>query len=619
MKIRLATQDEPLRLALAFMIIALLVPLAVMIWLFQRSVQTERSLAQQERVAAYRQQFVSNARERSLAWNAYIDALPWDDGTGAAVLEWMDRGGIDAVLLVDASGKLLFPPLPQTPAEAGLADCSAAAGPSADPARPDNGWRERLRQTEQAEPSSPERNRLLAHWETVFTGPGAARAQLAPRQRAFIAERLLQLAPAADDLSPALRAALLLERYRGKLQEELVRFYYLQDWSLPDNAERWLYFMRPSVGIGEESIVNYIKAIAGGALVLQTREEVFGKWLEPLWQFDRATSPYWVRLVSPSGWVFPDGAPKHAEAAAFFDLPAPFYRWSLHFGLIEEHLQSWSSRRQTALSMYAAVAILLLVLLSSLLAVRQLGRQIRLNRLKNDFIGMVSHELRTPLASMRMLVDTLIEGRIKDEGAAREYLALIAGENQRLSRLVDNFLTFTRMQRGKNQFQMRRIEPHGIVAAALAATRAHMQDPRVRLTVDVAPDLPPLQGDADALATVIINLLENAYKYTGETKVISLRVWQAARELRIDVEDNGIGIAPREQKLIFREFYQVDNRLARRSEGSGLGLSINRHIIRAHGGRIEVRSKPGAGSRFSVRLPLSASNGVAGAAAPEPS
>jgi signal transduction histidine kinase len=210
----------------------------------------------------------------------------------------------------------------------------------------------------------------------------------------------------------------------------------------------------------------------------------------------------------------------------------------------------------------------------------------------------VSHELRTPLASMRLLVDTLLDDEAPDSTKTREYLELIARENARLSRLIENFLTFSRLERNRQKFEFRATPPERVVRGAVEA----VQD-RFPVEVDLAPGLPAVRADQDALTTVLLNLLDNACKYTPGEKHIVLKAFPRNGHVVFAVQDNGIGIAPRERRKIFRRFYQVDQRLARESGGCGLGLSIVEFIVRAHGGTVQVESEPGRGSTFSVELP----------------
>jgi signal transduction histidine kinase len=227
-------------------------------------------------------------------------------------------------------------------------------------------------------------------------------------------------------------------------------------------------------------------------------------------------------------------------------------------------------------------------------------RQLRVNRLKTDLVAAVSHELRTPLSSMRALVDLMLENPAMDRGRAREYLQMISGENVRLSRLIEHFLMFSRVERNGHGLVFRDVSPSALVREA-AIVQGGERFPG--LAVDVSPALPTLYADEDALVTVVLNLLENAYKYTGDDKRIALRARLDATRVVIEVQDNGIGIARRDRKRIFRPFYQVDQRLARERGGCGLGLSIVDFIVRAHGGQVTVDSEPGAGSLFRVTLP----------------
>jgi signal transduction histidine kinase len=229
--------------------------------------------------------------------------------------------------------------------------------------------------------------------------------------------------------------------------------------------------------------------------------------------------------------------------------------------------------------------------------------------MKNNFIATVSHELKTPLASMRVLVDTLLEGHVRDEAQAKEYLRLTAKENERLSRMIDNFLTFSRMERNKVAFTLVDARPAAIASDAIESARTKFAAHNCHLTVDIADDLPEIQADHDAMVTVLVNLLDNACKYTTDDKRISLRIYPDDGFVCFAVSDNGIGLARRHLRRIFDRFYQVDSSLARKAEGCGLGLSIVKFIVDAHKGKITVESKPGKGSTFTVRLPVSQGNG----------
>ncbi len=288
--------------------------------------------------------------------------------------------------------------------------------------------------------------------------------------------------------------------------------------------------------------------------------------------------------------------------------PMPGWRISL-FLRKPDPFQTAADRQRLIYLITAGVAIGLIAVIAGAIA-RYLRRQMKLTRLKNDLIATVSHELKTPLASMRVLIDTLIAGRLADQAQADEYLQLIARENLRLSRLIDNFLTFSRMERNKCAFEFEEIQVADLVNEALESTgdRFTGKDRCLKVTVD--SDLPPISGDRDALVTVILNLLDNAWKYSGDDRAICLKATARGRYVCIKVIDNGIGMSARTVRRIFGRFYQADQTLTRPAGGCGLGLSIVKFILDAHGASIDVVSRGGAGSTFIVKLPAQTSNGT---------
>jgi two-component sensor histidine kinase len=192
--------------------------------------------------------------------------------------------------------------------------------------------------------------------------------------------------------------------------------------------------------------------------------------------------------------------------------------------------------------LWIAFTVIILMLSSTLLAGKAVLRQAKLNRLKNDFIATVTHELKTPLSSMRVLVDTLLEGNYNDQQQATEYLQLISKENVRLSRLIDNFLTFSRMERNKQAFDMAKTNPAEIAKAAAEAVHTKFNHENCKFIVTIDDNLPSIIADKDAIVTVLINLLDNAYKYSYDNKRIKLRVFSEDSYICFSVTDNGIGI-----------------------------------------------------------------------------
>lgn len=289
-------------------------------------------------------------------------------------------------------------------------------------------------------------------------------------------------------------------------------------------------------------------------------------------------------------------------------LPMGFPGWKVELYFEGGDVFEKVADRQIAVYTWTGFLVILLILTAAAFATRAVGRQIRLNEMKNDFIATVSHELKTPLASMRVLVDTLLEGNVKDEAQVHQYLQLTSRENERLSRMIDNFLTFSRMERNKVAFNLADVSPSTIASDAVESIRAKLASRNCHLRVDVANDLPDIQADHDAIVTVLVNLLDNACKYTTDDKQVSLRVFSDEDSVCFTVSDNGIGLTRRHLRKIFDRFYQADSSLARKAEGCGLGLSIVKFIVDAHKGTITVESKPGKGSTFTVRLPVAGKN-----------
>jgi signal transduction histidine kinase len=306
--------------------------------------------------------------------------------------------------------------------------------------------------------------------------------------------------------------------------------------------------------------------------------------------------------------AFPPDEAADAEAIAAGPwLPG----WQLSFVAMDADARSAALGRRRAVTIAAGLAGLVLIVLVGVAAGQSIRRHLRLAALKTDLVAAASHELRSPLAAMRVLVDGLLAERQLDPVKTREYLELVARENVRLSRVIDNFLTFSRLERGRSEFTFRPVPPSTLVVTAIDAVRDRMPAD-CALDVDVAAGLPMVLADADGLGAALVNLLENALKYTADEKRISVRASaDGGGFVRFDVSDNGVGIPAHEQRRIFRRFYRVDQRLSRETAGVGLGLSIVERVARAHGGSVSVHSEPGAGSTFTVRVPCAPREQVA--------
>ena len=242
------------------------------------------------------------------------------------------------------------------------------------------------------------------------------------------------------------------------------------------------------------------------------------------------------------------------------------------------------------------------------LALRMAAREVKLSQMKADFVSNVSHELRTPLASIRVFGEFMKLGRVKDEVKIREYGEYIETESRRLTQLINNILDFSRIESGRKTYQFERADLSAVVCATLKTHEVQLRQNGFVLDFEKPmTDLPEVEIDSDAISQVFVNLLDNAVKYSGESRKIKVSLGQRDSFVTVAVKDYGIGIPREEQNKIFEKFYRVSTGLVHDVKGSGLGLSLVKHIVAAHRGKVTVESEPGKGSTFTIYIPSSGS------------
>lgn len=281
------------------------------------------------------------------------------------------------------------------------------------------------------------------------------------------------------------------------------------------------------------------------------------------------------------------------------------YQWRLVMAPLDSsRLRAGAERRQ--LADVSLIGLMLgVIIVGSAFLVYAISSEQRVSALKSDFIGNVSHELKTPLSLIRMFAELLMLGKVKTPEKGREYAAIITRESERLSRLIDNVLDFSRIERGKAAYEMKPGDLGEVIERALDFYRYRLERDGRSLEVDVAPDLPLTLLDENAMTLLLLNLVDNAVKYGG-TGPITVRLSKGARgdELTLQVIDRGLGIAEEEQRKIFERFYRTRAVRNTSIRGSGIGLALVKHIAESHGGRATVVSVPGEGSMFTVTLPV---------------
>jgi signal transduction histidine kinase len=356
---------------------------------------------------------------------------------------------------------------------------------------------------------------------------------------------------------------------------------------------------------------EWSKVVGVAGMILD--EDFFTKELLPsvlkkaLPKFFPEASPEYVSVTvrSPSGAaVYASGDLEGKTESVTRAVPFVFTDWTFVLnsaGNMPERLASSGFAFNLTLT-----ALLGLVLMGGIaVALRGANRAMKLSEMKSDFVSNVSHELRTPLASIRVFAELLRLGRVRSQEKVQEYGEFIEAESRRLTGLINNILDFARIESGRRTYRFSPGDIEEVVKAVLKSFEIRLAPAGFRIAFHGPREpLPPVEMDSDAIGQALHNLLDNAVKYSGDARDIEVRLDRDGDFAVISVRDRGIGIARGEQRKIFERFHRVSTGLVHDVKGSGLGLSIVHHIVQAHRGRVAVESDPGAGSEFSVYLPV---------------
>lgn len=309
-------------------------------------------------------------------------------------------------------------------------------------------------------------------------------------------------------------------------------------------------------------------------------------------------------LVASAGWDA-DGKPEVVRK--FEDVFGPLALAIKYQGTsVRELGETWVHRS------FIILGILSLMIIGGLVLTKHVvGKEMALAHLKSDFVSNVSHELRTPLALIRLYAETLELGRISTQEKKHEYYRIIRKESERLTALINNILDFSRIEAGRKEYEFRETDIAELVRNTLDSYRYQIEQQGFQLDERIDSNIPPLQVDREAIARALVNLINNALKYSSGDKFLGVRLYRENGVVKLEVLDHGIGIDRHDQSKIFEKFYRAGDPLVHNTKGSGLGLSLVRHISEAHGGDISVESTPGRGSKFILSLPLKKATEIA--------
>lgn len=284
----------------------------------------------------------------------------------------------------------------------------------------------------------------------------------------------------------------------------------------------------------------------------------------------------------------------------------PFSNWKARVGLKGTNIDELA-RNSFLHSAGATVLVLVVLFFGMALTIRATDREARLAQAKSNFVSNVSHELKTPLALLSLFSEILELGRVNSEEKKTEYYRIIRHESLRLNKMIDNILDFSKIEAGRKTYVFADADIAEVIEQVVSSYRYQIVNSGFDIQTNIQPDLPPVLIDRDAMAQAVSNLIDNAIKYSGDVKRLSITTEKRGSDLSIEIADRGIGIPRAEQARVFEKFYRVGNGLVHDVKGSGLGLSLVQHIVEAHHGSISIESEVGQGSRFTILLPLARS------------
>lgn len=419
--------------------------------------------------------------------------------------------------------------------------------------------------------------------------------------------------PLAERISPSVRAVLIFSTdlemvdyvARAAQSEQraflkLFRKHIAPEIDLSTLRVNQLRHLHTNVG-GSNYLISYMATVHDGQVYVVAAHHDVGYIVReefPRLFANEEAGAYFNIIDEDSRRVYGDSLAKVADYLVGLRFPTTLYRWRLQVAPKDAPLLEQQAReREINKAGLIGLSVAILILGASFFVYATLKER-RLNALKSDFIANVSHELKTPLSVVRMFGEMLLTGRVASAERQRQYIETICREAERLSGLIENVLDFAALERGKQRYERESADLTEIVTRGVETVRQRLEGGEIRLS---APQPGPrVSVDVQAVLLAVINLLDNAVKY-GEGSAIDVQVVQKRREVCVSVRDHGPGIPPDETRRVFDRFYRV-RRSGQQIRGSGIGLSLVKHIADAHGGRAWAENAPDGGAIVSFSV-----------------
>jgi signal transduction histidine kinase len=380
---------------------------------------------------------------------------------------------------------------------------------------------------------------------------------------------------------------------------EIFSNYGEPDW--PDNRHRYKFQVN-----GE----SYFISLSSGTdhdqwgMILD-HDYLLHHVIQPyLLSFESETNTLWEVSGANGQTLLKSKSVPENTLPVYIAFPSDLPTWSL--ALYRENSSLFASLIHPERSLYLYIFIVILIILSCGLffTLHTINNEIRLSRLKSQFISTVSHEFKSPLTSIRQMAEMLVRERLSSPEKEKKYHETILQQSERLSHLIDNILDFSKIEEGQKLLRPEFASIAPVVSEVIESLREYTAKKGIRIDLEVVDPIPELSFDREAISQVVHNLIDNAYKYSGDSKNIEVRLYAQGEKVVIAIRDYGIGIRKEEQYKIFSRFYRAGEELTRTVKGSGIGLTIVKQLVDAHQGEILVESSPGIGSTFYVRLPV---------------